>query len=1247
VRSCATAAALAFGWPAAAQSPVARPTPVAGAVVATRGGEELQFKAEQLWRPAPLQQQLIGGDSVRTNAFGNLAILFEDRTQVRVGRNSTLLVKDVARGPNGETQLSLPSGSLWARASRGGSGVMVDTPAAAAAIRGTDWTLSADGARTALVVIEGEVTLANPQGSVTVRQGEGAEAIVGQAPRKITLVDYDGRQQFLLYRELRDSFFDLSPTDLPRKRQRQERARLAAIPAERRSAEDWLGAAELALTYDGGAAAGRFLAEAEARGLTAAQRARAELVRGFLAARAARWPEASARFAAAEGKLDERRRETAAYAIWVAEAMSHPTRKPPPLPASSRYARREQGALAQASVESFTESNQRGVDLLNEAERRFPDDALIAAAKAALQLSLGEDDAASVQIERARAVDPGDPFVLLAGARYKWTVKSDLDGAKRDVEQALAAAPGFALAWAELALVEDERDAVREAEAAHLKSIELDPDNPLMIANYANFLINHNQIKAAEPLVRRAEAIDPSGLVPLLTRGRLLVRQGKVAEGTAKLLAASAVNPTYADGLLELAIAQYNQGLLEETEQALDNADLYDSDNPNTPLIRSIIAADNYRADESILAARESLRRRLARGGYFESINSDRQNGSPVNSALRFLELDEWGRYFGDLTFDPFNGASYFDQATATRASPFAAVAPSPLDDAFGGTAFSATIQGLLFEPLATASSERRQSLIHIPFVEAVAESGVSVSGGETGWFGSASVQGKAMEPTPVAVSATASFTRPDSRYPNDRNDLTNAAAIVGAQPTAYDSLILFNTYSKTKADFRSVDLFSVRPDYGKSESGTLGAGWSHTFAERNVLQVLAAGSLSEQRQTGDNFIAVPRGVDVEADVDGDGVKDGVAFYLRNGKARSRDGVTAASHLLGIGDVTFRYGAEGVFSRAKSRDARFYPINGRFESLRYRSESEAGLFYADALWDVSSKVKLEAGVFASSIKAESEAASCSVAEGPGCSPLRSKEREREVNFRIGAAFEPLRGHWLRAAYREDTNFPSSITLAPLATVGILPNDLPAPIGATVRTLAARWDAEWSPHLFTAVEYQRQTASDLYFDVPESLYTTNTLDGRLERLEATANLWLTHGFGVFAKYARTWSEAEGGGDAPFVAKHAGRIGFSFVHPSMVKLTVAQNFVGARNDGSDAFPFELAPTSRLRALTTTDAALTWETLDKRLVLGLRGYNLFDKRYVIQANAFPDVAAPFLAPSAIEGQRRTIVATARLRF
>ncbi|MCP0621804.1 hypothetical protein KU644_23925, partial [Salmonella enterica subsp. enterica serovar Kentucky] len=83
LRLATAASVFALGLSAAlAQTPLRRPTPPAGSIVAAKGGEELKFVQESGWRPAELRQDLIGGDSLRTNAIGNLAILFADQTQI-------------------------------------------------------------------------------------------------------------------------------------------------------------------------------------------------------------------------------------------------------------------------------------------------------------------------------------------------------------------------------------------------------------------------------------------------------------------------------------------------------------------------------------------------------------------------------------------------------------------------------------------------------------------------------------------------------------------------------------------------------------------------------------------------------------------------------------------------------------------------------------------------------------------------------------------------------------------------------------------------------------------------------------------------------------------------------------------------------------------------------------------------------------------------------------------------------------
>src|SRR5918993_2380888 len=335
---------------AQAQAPMPRQAPVAGAIVAAKGGEEMRFVREDLWRAAQLQQSVVGGDTLRTNEIGNLAILFADQTQIRVGRNSTLTVNGIAGGQAGNTQLNLQAGNIWARAARGGSGVDVKTPAAVAAIRGTDWSLSVEGGRTSLIVLEGVVELTNPQGSVTVRQGEGAVASIGQAPTKFVITNSNDREQMLFYMSLRETFSSLSTTPLTGPVLRAERARIKAIAPQARSIDDWLTLAEIAPSYDGRAVAAQALAEARSRRMSAAQRARADMVEAALLGSQHRWSEAATLFARAERGLDPKRRVLASYGRYISQSLADPNRiyTEPKAPGNDPFA-----ALAHAYVVAF------------------------------------------------------------------------------------------------------------------------------------------------------------------------------------------------------------------------------------------------------------------------------------------------------------------------------------------------------------------------------------------------------------------------------------------------------------------------------------------------------------------------------------------------------------------------------------------------------------------------------------------------------------------------------------------------------------------------------------------------------------------------------------------------------------------------------------------------------------------------------------------------------------------------------
>lgn len=160
----------------------------AAQIVSVQGNGEQRAADGVPWVAAQTAQLLPGGAFVRTLPASKMALLFADDTQVRLNQNSVLQVKQLATQTQ-PTTLALLVGRAWSQTKRqNDSRLNLQTPAATAGIRGTDWELDVDASgKTLLTVLSGTVEFSNAQGAVTVGSNEAALAEVGRAPIKIQL----------------------------------------------------------------------------------------------------------------------------------------------------------------------------------------------------------------------------------------------------------------------------------------------------------------------------------------------------------------------------------------------------------------------------------------------------------------------------------------------------------------------------------------------------------------------------------------------------------------------------------------------------------------------------------------------------------------------------------------------------------------------------------------------------------------------------------------------------------------------------------------------------------------------------------------------------------------------------------------------------------------------------------------------------------------------------------------------------
>ncbi|MFL5011046.1 FecR domain-containing protein [Rhizobium sp. WSM4643] len=1208
---CRAGVALALvvpGFSPAAADPVQRATPVAGSVIARKTGEEVRFIDVSNWRVVDINQDLLTGDVLRTNANGQLAIVFSDHTQVRLGRNSSLQVKKMAA--SGDTTLELQSGTIWARAERGGQGLTVETPAAAAAIRGTDWTMTVEGAKTSMIVLEGRVALTNPQGSVEVNEGEGAVATIGQAPRKLVIVTPDDREQMLFYLNLRDGFGLMPTSPLPAGRMADERRRLLALPPERRTTEDWLELAEVQSAFDGRQVTAATLQEIRRRKLTTTQKARLDLIDATIAGSEKRYDEAARLFAAALPHLDASRRNMAQYGGYFARSLADPAHvEKPPSAAVGPY-----GAIMQAYTAGFLQNPRAALDVISQAEKRFPDDPTLPAIRA--QLAQLIDDRAQMQeaVNRALSLDPNHPIALAARASYKASYESDIDGALADLNRAIELAPGASGSLNSMGLLQSARDANGEAEAAFLKAIALDPQDPVPHANLAILYLDQSRMKEAKREIDTALTVDPSFDIALLARGRYYLQTGERDKALADLLAASTANPAHSQSQLMLAAAHYEKGDRIPSAQAVDNADRLDKNDPVISSFRTAVDIDDYDADGAIRNAQEFLRRSRARGGDYSALGANKDAGSTLNNAYRLQGLDAWGRYYGDAVFSPFEGSGYIDQSIKGSIFPYVNATSFGDDNVIqyrnNASSYSSFIQGLLLDPHMLSGRSRSATLLRTPFIEGSLGGGINSVDGHTRGIGEAEIQGFSNETIPLSFYGNLTWEelaldgdyRDFGGFSTD-NKLVGGNGYLTATVTPDDRVVAYVNHAKNDGTLNALSsntgfmelLFRVPlplPLYTAqdtdSQSTSAGIGWSHTFAYENVLNgaLLYSGSKSKTSNVLD--------VDVDPLFIGAGVPFIIPFTNVTQEAESKTYIGALSHSIGAGPLTLRYGIEGGWMDVSSTvDTTLLGLTAPLE--HNENTVNIGRAYVDVLHEITPDLKGEYALFATRL------------DGDGIDISRLEPR-------FGLAWAPVQNHWLRAAFMRQS-FDSGVpTLAPIGILGLQANQFSANPQGYTDTVALQWDAEWTDRFFTSVEYQHQELHDFSIDFPLiSLPAADSLPlsrGSIDRAAVTANVALGHGLGLSATYAYMESENKDplepnyGGSLPYIPKNSGQIALTWVSEAKVKATVAANYVGER-DGDDLG-------TKLDDYWSLDAHLIWEPLDKRIALEAAAYNLLDEDF-----------------------------------
>lgn len=1255
---------LAGARPAAA-AVTSRALPAVGQVVAANGGEEIRFVDAAAWQVVDVAQDLLPGDVLRTGPHGLLAILFRDETQVRLHRNSVMQIKEIgAKGSSVGSLLRLDIGGIWSRARPVADGLQIETPAATAAIRGTDWALSvgADGTST-LVVLSGRVEFFNDQGRVTVERGEQASARVGQPPVKRYLIDPRDKPRWSLYLDVEwIQMLSLTGERLADLRARQAAQDLPALESGGGPGA-LLAAGEVA--YDRGdiAEAERLLRLAQAKGAGTGGRER--LLEGMIALR-------QRAYARAREVLQQARTEAGGRTAMLVElglmgvaveTKDTATAEQSLAAAERAFPEAPEPALARAWFLSFAGAHQEALAVSQRAADRFPQEASLQFLLGHLYQLSGNTAEEYQALNRAIALDDGYYLAWNWLGLYYHVNAPDAVKAREAYERALLVNPNYYASWNNLGNLALQLGDYARSEAHYKRAIAAAPHAALPWAGYAYMLMLAERSREADTAIGKAAELDPADPSVLLARGHMALLGGDPQAAIEWMLKAVVADPALPGGNTQLAIAYYQAGRVEDAKRELALASRIDPKDPLPPLIGSVIAQDRAEAGEAIRLAQEGFDKYQASSFFnVEGLASTRGGLLNLGSAYANLSLADWGAFYTDLSASPYIADSYF-----ARAATF------PSEAARQG----AIAQGFLLDPTAVSAPTRYFQFLREPEIDPVIGGTVGSNDGDLTWSGNASIQGFSRFGSALAYSLFASHNDDSGFRKNAGRETTSVGVNLGYRADEANSLLFRSSFYKNDAGSPRNIQDEQADDSTELQYAWINVGYQHRFDFNN--RIIAQASYANLKSKFDNDNSIYKflspidlsifslsNLDVLSFFHGFGIYDAtqalgkpsnlpeISFFpiievddefvfippVSNSipsdpdlspsarlREKTNDVLLQFRHLFDLEDASFTYGAEW---QAGESDLKFDNYVGQpIGTLTFR---ESGLQIPFVRSDrQGSHLDLERQVGQGYVRATWNATPALTLEG-GLAFRRyddiSDKSSSYLDPAVGAAWRIGRDHWLRAAYQQDQNLGLiSGSLAPVATLGLAAPDAfgqasvftQSAAGSRTADLSLRWDAQWTRHLFTFLQAEHQTFDNTTVNVDWFGGFVQLPRGERNALSAGGNVWFLERFGAFGTLTLQDTEAHVSGpgsdpNMPLLPGYIARAGLTWVHPWQIRVSLSENFVGDR-------PSNLAPHDDLDSYRTTDLTASWQPFEKHVLVSMALLNIFDDDY--------EVAAGFPAP------------------
>lgn len=598
VRTAAAAALVLLVTAAAAQGQAQ------GKIVALNGRVEHTPAPREAWDAAKMFQPLLVAERVRTQEASRASILFIDETQVKLNAGAVLTIREVRSKGGAGTSLELSRGEGWFRTKNPASGLTIRTPAAAAAVRGTEINVRiGPSTETILTVVEGSAEFSNPQGSILVNAGEEGTAVPGQAPTKRVILNPEDAVQWALYYPSQVAWRDLpAAATTGAAAAGFDRLRAGDAPAalqifQGNPADPWsrIGASMAYLASGDTTNARTLVAEAT--------------------------PAAPAR----EAEI-ERRAQLAAVALASGDTVAARLEIDAVLAQDPAAVR---ALVLLSSIELRQNRPDRARDAAERALAARGDSvgALVAASEAAQ--SRFDLPAARRYLDRAVALDPRDVHALVNRARIRFGT-DDTEGAREDADRAAAVAA-----------------------------------NDPQVRSLRGFIaLGEGDAAAAQADFEAAVNADPEFGEPHLGLGLVYFRANRIDDGLLEMLTATLLEPKVALYQSYLGKAYYQAQRFPEGLSALASAKRLDPRDPTPWLYTSFYLRDQNRQVDALAELRQAIALNDHRAVYRGRLLLDRDLATKnvsLAEIYRQLGFEAWGAFeaLNSLELDVTNASAH------------------------------------------------------------------------------------------------------------------------------------------------------------------------------------------------------------------------------------------------------------------------------------------------------------------------------------------------------------------------------------------------------------------------------------------------------------------------------------------------------------------------------------------------------------------------------------------------------------